>query len=135
MTPICLIVAGVVRATLPDVEFTLAWDHSVEKTRWEERYRADGARLVLVEARVQGSGAGMEPPVGAALRDGWWTWHPQTPLAELRLARSTYTSDYTVCAKDGCSELGARVGNVADENVVVVRTCGGATANRSGGAR
>lgn len=123
MSLICLVVAGAVRATLPDAEFTLAWDHSVEKTRWEERYRAEATRLVLVEARVRGNGAGMEPPAGATLRDGWWTWGPGTPLAELRLARSAYTRDYTLCAKDGCRELGARVGPVADDNVVVVRPC------------
>ena len=30
---ICLLVAGVVRATLPAPEFTLAWDHSVAEDR------------------------------------------------------------------------------------------------------
>ncbi len=46
LTPIsiCILVAGVVRATLPGQEFTLAWDHSVQKTRWEERYRVDDGR-------------------------------------------------------------------------------------------
>jgi hypothetical protein len=123
VSPICLVVAGVVRATLPDPEFTLAWDHSVEKTRWEERYRATESGLVLTEARVEGSGAGMEPPAGATLRDGGWTWNPGLRLAELRLARSSYTRDYALCWKAGCSELDRLVGEVTDDNVVVVRPC------------
>ena len=57
-------------------EFTLAWEHSVEKTRWEESYRVDGDRLRLTAARIQGLGAGMEPPPDAVLRGGWWTWKP-----------------------------------------------------------
>ena len=76
MNAVCLIVAGVVRATLPTDHFTLAWQHSVEKTRWEESYRIDGDRLRLTSARIQGLGAGMEPPPDAVLRSGWWTWKP-----------------------------------------------------------
>ncbi len=66
----CLLVAGVVRATLPGPEFTLAWQHSVAKTRWEERYRVEGDRLLLAEACVEGTGAGMEPPPEAVRRGG-----------------------------------------------------------------
>jgi len=66
---VCLIVAGVVAAALPTEEFTLAWTHSVEKTRWEETYRVDGDRLALIEARIQGMGAGMEPPADLAAED------------------------------------------------------------------
>ena len=73
MNAVCLIVAGVVRATLPTDHYTLAWQHSVEKTRWEESYRIDGDRLRLTAARIQGLGAGMEPPRDAVLRGGWWT--------------------------------------------------------------
>ena len=105
MNAICLIVAGVVRASLPGPEFTLEWAHSVEKTRWEETYRIDGDRLLLEEARVEGSGAGMEPPLGAQLRDGRWTWH------------------YTLCAGGRCAELGERIGATAEGEVVTVRAC------------
>jgi hypothetical protein len=120
---LCLIVAGVVRATLPGPEFTLAWTHSVEKTRWEETYRIDGDRLVLAEARVGGSGAGMEPPSGAQLRDGRWTWQPRSAHSELRLTESTFTKDYTLCANGGCADLGDRVGTTADGEIVTVRAC------------
>jgi hypothetical protein len=121
--PICLVVAGVVRATLPASEFTLAWDHSVQHTRWEEHYRVDGEGLILVEARVQGSGAGMEPPTSAVMRDGWWTWRPQSRLAELRVTSSAFASDYTLCWRDRCSGLAALIGATADGAAVTVRAC------------
>jgi len=121
--PICLIVAGVVRATLPASEFTLAWDHSVQKTRWEERYRSTGVGLMLVEASIEGSGAGMEPPPSATLRDGRWTWQPRTTLPELRLTRSHFARDYVLCWRDRCVELAALVGATAEGAAVVVRPC------------
>lgn len=132
MDPICLLVAGIVRASLPDAEFTLAWDHSVQKTRWEERYRVDDAGLVLAEARVQGSGAGMEPPAGAVLRDGWWTWQPATRLRELRLTHSDFTRDYTLCWGARCHTLSDLVGETGDGAVIVVRRCAPGTVTRSG---
>ena len=112
-----------VRATLPGPEFTLAWSHSVEKTRWEETYRIDGDRLVLTEARVEGNGAGMEPPPGARLRDGRWTWQPLSAHSELRLTESTFTRDYTLCANGRCTDLGERIGATAEGEVVSVRAC------------
>lgn len=121
---ICLIVAGTVRATLPGPEITLAWQHSVQKTRWEERYRVDGDELVLTEASVAGTGAGMEPPASATLRDGVWTWRPRTRFPELRLTHSSYTRDYTLCWRDGCRELSALVGPSDDGAAVVIRRCG-----------
>lgn len=102
----------------------LAWDHSVEKTRWEERYRVDGDALVLVEASIAGHGAGMEPPPSATLRDGVWTWQPGTRIAELRLTHSGYAHDYSLCAGGGCRALSALIGPAEDGAAVVVRACG-----------
>lgn len=68
---VCLIVAGALRAMVPADDFSLGWQHSVRKTRWEERYRVEDQTLLLFEARVQGSGAGMEAGNGAVLRNGW----------------------------------------------------------------
>ncbi len=124
MNAICLLVAGVVRAVLPASEFSLAWDHSVERSRWEERYRVDGDALILYEARVQGTGAGMEPPRSATFADGWWTWRPQTRLSELRLTFSVYAGDYTVCWREACSSLAPLVGPIGDGSVVTIRRCG-----------
>ena len=58
MNAACLLIAGALRAIVPAQEFTVAWTHSVQKTRWEERYRVDGDALRLTEARIQSSGAG-----------------------------------------------------------------------------
>ena len=124
MDLICLFVAGVVRATLPGPEFTLAWEHSVQKTRWDERYRLDDGELVLVEARVAGPGAGMEPSASATLRNGVWTWQPRTRLPELRLTHSGYTRDYTLCWRDRCRELSSLVGPAEDGAAIIIRPCG-----------
>jgi hypothetical protein len=124
LTAICLLVAGALRATLPGPEFTLAWEHSVEKIRWDERYRLEGQSLTLIEARVEGSGAGMEAPAGAELRDGRWSWQPNSTHAELRLTRSTYAADYTLCSAGQCASLGTWTGATAQGAVVTVRPCG-----------
>ncbi|WP_255448393.1 DUF1850 domain-containing protein [Telmatospirillum sp. J64-1] len=103
---ICLIVAGALAAALPGEEFSLSWTHSVEKTVWEEDWRAEGGRMIAVEARIQGSGAGMEPPDHAVRRGGWWVWRPDlAPLAELSLARSEFTPDYTICIQGECRPM------------------------------
>lgn len=128
MSAVCLIVAGVVAATLPTGQFTLAWTHSVAKTRWEETYRVDSSeRLALVEARIQGLGAGMEPPAGARLANGWWTWRPSVaPLPALELSRSPYTADYDVCFGSRCAELGTLIGSTHTQaEVVTVKPCHG----------
>jgi hypothetical protein len=127
MVAVCLLVAGVIRATLPTADFTLAWDHSVEKTRWEERYRVDTSWLTLTEARVQGLGAGMEPPPGAVLQGGWWRWQPKRePLAELRLTFSSFVPDYRLCWKRRCEELSTALGQrPSDGEVVEMRPCAG----------
>jgi len=63
--PVCVAAGGLVVALATNA-FTLAWTHSIEKIRWEEDYRVENGRLRLVEARIAGSGAGMEPPLHAA---------------------------------------------------------------------
>ncbi len=124
MNGVCLLVAGALRATLATSDFTLAWQHSIEKIRWEERYQASGARLDLVGARIQGSGAGMAPPPDARLRNGWWTWRPNTPpLAELRLSLSPYTRDYDLCWGGRCRALRDVVACREPTAVVTGRPC------------
>src|ERR1700712_3991522 len=67
---LCLASAGVVKA-LSVAAFTLVWTHSVEKVEWQEDWRVTPNGLVLAQARVKGSGAGIGAPPGARLIDGW----------------------------------------------------------------
>jgi hypothetical protein len=104
--------------------FTLAWTHSIEKIRWEEDYRIDGNRLQLVEARIRGHGAGMEPPDGAVLKNGVWHYRPALPpLAELRLARSDYVADYQLCRDGACHPFTEIAGTPDMAPIVVLRAC------------
>ena len=80
---ICLL-AGSAIAPLMAGAITLAWTHSVEKIVWEEDWRSTPAGLELVEARVRGSGAGMEPPPEARLVNGVWSWKPEPAAAARR---------------------------------------------------
>lgn len=102
---------GAVLAALPGPAFTLSWTHSVEKTEWREDWRIEAGRLSLTEARVKGTGAGMEPPQGARLADGWWIWVPAVPpLERLVLAASSYTPDHRLCAGGECRPLHGWIG-------------------------
>jgi len=86
--------------------YTLIWTHSVEKVEWQEDWIAKRGKLYLVEARVQGSGAGMEPGPKAVLKDGYWRWKPKlAPLERLILARSYYAASYRLCHEGNCEEL------------------------------
>lgn len=114
MSALCLAAAGLVLA-LPLQSFTLAWTHSIEKVRWEEDYSVADGRLHLVEARILGTGAGMEPPPDAVLKDGVWHYRPKlATLERMRLTRSGYVPDYQFCADGRCRPLGDIVGPRAD---------------------
>ncbi len=106
-TALLCLVAGTLQVALPTDHLTLRWTHTIEKVVWEEDYRVIGTRLRLTESRVQGSGAGMEPPPGAVLRDGRWHHRPDPPpeLPQLTLARSEHGSDYTLCIAGRCDPL------------------------------
>ncbi len=90
--------------------FTLSWTHSVERVRWEEDWYLQANRLAITEARVQGSGAGMEPASDATLMNGWWRWTPDLPpQRSLVLAASGATGGgWTICSQDktACREIG-----------------------------
>jgi hypothetical protein len=107
----CLTIGG--KATMiASAMFTLGWTHSVEKTGWLEQWRVAGALLQLREARIRGSGAGMEPGDGAVLVDGWWVWQPvAAPLKDLLLAASGATGGgWRLCSGGECREIGAEAG-------------------------
>ncbi|MBN9241729.1 MAG: DUF1850 domain-containing protein [Mesorhizobium sp.] len=105
---ICLLAGGKV-TVFAAAAFTLSWTHSVEKTRWEEHWQVTPAGLQVVEARVRGSGAGMDPPEGSVFRDGWWIYRPGVgPQEKLVLAASGATGEgWTFCAQGRCTMVGA----------------------------
>lgn len=95
--------------------FTLSWTHSVEKVEWRESYAVTDRGLMLTEASIKGSGAGMEPGPDAALKDGWLVWQPKrAPLPRLNLAASGKTvSSWHLCHANGCLDLGENSGTEA----------------------
>jgi hypothetical protein len=124
---ICLAL-GARHVSLPADHFTLAWTHTVEKTQWQEDYAIRGNGLALTEARIQGTGAGMEPPPDALLQRGWWHYVPRLPvLPELRLTLSPYTADYRICWNGRCRSLAQVIGAKQRKGVVAVRPCAPAT--------
>ena len=128
MSALCVVVGGVLAATLPAQTFTLSWQHSVQKTRWEERYRIADDALVREEARVEGSGAGMDPAPDARYGDGTWRWHPDTRLQELTLAASAFTADYTLCAAGRC--VGVATITAGRDGAVTLAPCEGRRPSR-----
>ncbi|MCU8085585.1 DUF1850 domain-containing protein [Shewanella sp. SM23] len=98
MLGLCLGLAGTLWAQVPTDNFTLAWNHSIEKIRWEEDYNVTPQGLVLVEARVKGTGAGMEIPDDAYFKNGSWHYQPKLPiLPVLRLGRTPEAGDFELC--------------------------------------
>jgi len=121
MTALCILSAGKA-LTVAATAFTLSWTHSVQKTEWQESWWVTPAGLQIVEARIKGSGAGMEPPADAVLKDGWWVYAPKVkPVRELALAASGATvSAWTLCAAGECREIGSDGGEP-----VVLKACSG----------
>jgi hypothetical protein len=108
---LCIATGGAVLA-LAVQGFTLSWTHSVEKTFWVERWEISADGLRPVEARIRGSGAGMDPPEGAVLVDGIWSYTPHLPWQrEVFLAASGATGGgWLLCAEGTCRTLGATAG-------------------------
>jgi hypothetical protein len=100
------IVVGTALHTLPARSFTLRWEHTVERIAWEEDYVVAGEWLYLSGARVQGSGAGMEPAPDAVRVGTTWHYRPRDRwLREVRLARSDFGRDYELCVDGDCRPL------------------------------
>ena len=120
---LCLASAGVVKA-LAVAAFTLVWTHSVEKVDWQEDWRVTPHGLELVQARVKGSGAGMEPPADARLIDGWFQWRPKrAPLPELALGNSGVAGEWRLCGDGQCRTLSEILGHPVGANVTVLSAC------------
>jgi hypothetical protein len=125
--PVCLVAAQAFAAVLPTEAFSLTWTHSVEQTIWREEWRVEGEALRLAKAAIQGSGAGMEPPPGALLRDGAWVWTPETPpIARLVLANTTFVPDWRLCWEGTCRPLASLLPG-ATSGPITVYPCDGGT--------
>ena len=120
---LCL-AAGAVAASLAVESFTLSWIHSIEKIRWEEDWRIEDRALVLTEARIRGSGAGMEPPAGAVLKNGVWHYRPELPpQTVLRLTHSPHAGGYTLCTATVCRPLADHLPGMDNNVVIELREC------------
>jgi hypothetical protein len=121
---LCLASAGGVK-TLAIAAFTLVWTHSVEKTDWQEDWRITPQGLELVQARVKGSGAGMEPPPDARLVGGWFQWQPRlAPMPEVVLGNSGAAGEWRLCIEGRCRTLSDILGHPVGANVTTMRACG-----------
>ncbi|MGP9812490.1 DUF1850 domain-containing protein [Rhodopseudomonas sp. NSM] len=120
---LCLASAGVVK-TLALAGFTLAWTHSIEHTAWQEDWRVTPQGLELVQARVKGTGAGMEPPPEARLVDGWFQWTPKPrPLREVVLGNSGMAGEWRLCAGGQCRTLSQIIGHAIGAQPTTMSAC------------
>ena len=102
---LCLASAGVAK-TLSIAAFTLVWTHSIEKVEWQEDWRVTPEGLELAQARVKGTGAGMEPPPDARLVDGWFQWQPaRASMPQVVLGNSGAAGEWRLCHDGGCQTL------------------------------
>lgn len=120
---LCFASAGVVK-TLSIVAFTLVWTHSIEKVDWQEDWRITPDGLELIQARVKGSGAGMEPPPEARLVDGWFQWRPaRAPMRQVVLGNSAAAGEWRVCHDGHCRTLSEIFGYPIGANVTIMSPC------------
>ena len=120
---LCLTSVGVVK-TLAVAAFTLVWTHSVEKVEWQEDWRVTAQGLELAQARVKGSGAGMEPPADARLVDGWFQWNPaRAAMPEVVLGNSGAAGEWRLCGDGSCRTLSEIFGNPVGANTTTMRAC------------
>lgn|SRR6056300_942277 len=101
------ILSGAKLTTVAISLFTLSWTHSVEKIEWQENWRINNSNLEIVEARIKGSGAGMDPPENAVLKNGWYVYKPQIgQIKELNLSTSnTDLVNWKICFNGNCTVL------------------------------
>ncbi|WGD53428.1 DUF1850 domain-containing protein [Bradyrhizobium sp. CB1650] len=120
---LCFATVGAVKA-LALAAFTLVWTHSIEKVDWQEDWRVTSAGLELVQARVKGTGAGMEPPPEARLIDGWFQWQPKRePMQEVVLGNSGAAGEWRLCSEGTCRTLSEIIGHPIGANVTKMKIC------------
>ncbi len=118
---ITLALSSSVLLALPS-PLTLAFEHSVEKTRIEEDYERHGDTLVLTEVRTRGPAAGIEPPAHARFADGWWRYRPALgPLPRSLFANTLQPNGYEVCLAGRCTRLSEHIGD--EQRLLVMAPC------------
>jgi len=119
---LCLLLGGK-QLLYATTAFTLAWTHSVEKTRWEEDWQITAHGMEIVEARIEGSGAGMEPPADARFDGRYWRYRPLLPpQPRIVLARSGATGgDWQICFGGRCHDVPEE--DPADRSAAVLAPC------------
>jgi hypothetical protein len=103
--------AGSATLALALETFSLSWTHSVEQTEWREEWRLTDQGLVIDAASVAGSGAGMDVPEGAVLREGAWHYRPALPpQPQVTFADAGRDAgDWRLCSEGTCREMGELV--------------------------
>ncbi len=120
---LCLASAGTIKA-LSVAAFTLVWTHSIAKVDWQEDWRVTPAGLELVQARVKGTGPGMEPPPEARLVDGWFQWQPKrAPMREVVLGNSGAAGEWRLCHEGACRTLSEIIGHPIGANITTMSAC------------
>jgi len=77
-----------------------------------------------VQARIKGSGAGMEPAPDARLVDGWFQWQPKrAPMPEVVLANSGAAGEWRLCSNGHCDTLSGIFGHPIGINITTMRPC------------
>ena len=128
---LCFAAAGVVKV-LSVAAFTLAWTHSIEKIEWQEDWHVTPQGLELVEARVKGSGAGMEPPPEARLVNDWFEWSPKiAPLPQVVLGNSGLAGEWRICTDGSCRTLSDILGRQLGAEPTTMKICSGATSPKA----
>lgn len=106
---LCILTGGKVIA-LAVTGFTLSWDHSVQHIEWWERWQVSDRGLRPVEARVTGSGAGIDLPPDAVWKSDGWHYQPRLPWQKsvhLGASGATRGGGWTLCPDDADKPNGA----------------------------
>ena len=85
---------------------------------------------MLVEARIRGSGAGMDPPQGAVLRDGVWHYRVARRVPKLLLSSGGSQPEYLLCTADACRPLTSWLGGPAADGRIELYPCDATAAGR-----
>jgi hypothetical protein len=77
-----------------------------------------------VQARVKGSGAGVEPPLEARLIDGWFQWRPaRAPMPRVVLGNSGAAGEWRLCSDGQCKTLSEIFGHPVGVNTTTMSVC------------